>query len=190
MELYVEGGVSGSIPFAKRLRGGKLMRRLLPDDIVISPKLDRCFRSALDALQTIQDFKQRGIHLWLLNLGGDCSGNGISELMLTVLAAVAQFERTRLAERIIDAKAELRRTCRHQGGTRPFGWKLGPPRGKGNAPALIPYLAEQAAIVDIVQLRDKGKTLMAIKAAMAERGFRMSHQTVANLIARECLGAA
>jgi putative DNA-invertase from lambdoid prophage Rac len=135
-ELFVEGGVSGPVPFAKRPQGGRLIRRLLPGDIVISPKLDRCFRSALDALATISDFKARQIHLWLLDLGGDCSDNGISELMLTVLAAVAQFERTRLAERILDAKAELCRTGRHQGGTKPFGWRLGPPAGKGTAPVL------------------------------------------------------
>jgi DNA invertase Pin-like site-specific DNA recombinase len=113
--LFVEGGVSGSVPFAKRPQGSLLIRRLLPGDIVISPKLDRCFRSALDALETINTFRTRGIHLWLLDLGGNCSGNGISELMLTVLAAVAQFERTRISERL----TELRRTGRHQGGTRP-----------------------------------------------------------------------
>jgi hypothetical protein len=44
-------------------------------------------------LQTIADFKRRRIGLWLLDLGNDCSGNGISELIMTVLAAVAQFER-------------------------------------------------------------------------------------------------
>ena len=41
------------------------------------PKLDRLVGDR-------PDFKARGIHLWLLDLGGDCSGNGISELMLTV----------------------------------------------------------------------------------------------------------
>ena len=190
-ELFVEGGVSGSVPFAKRPQGGRLIRRLLPGDIVVSPKLDRCFRSALDALSTISDFKARGIHLWLLDLGGDCSGNGISELMLTVLAAVAQFERTRLAERILDAKGELRRTGRHQGGTRPFGWRLGPVNGKGTAPALVPDPAEQKALRDIVRLReDEGRTLMAVKALMAERGFKLSHQTIANICERARLAGA
>jgi putative DNA-invertase from lambdoid prophage Rac len=128
--------------------------------------------------------------MWLLDLGGDCSGNGISELMLTVLAVIAQFERTRLAERILDAKGELRRTNRHQGGTRPFGWRLGPPSGKGNAPALIADPAEQKAIRDIVAMRDTGKTLMGIKAEMAERGFKLSHQTIANIAARARLAGA
>jgi putative DNA-invertase from lambdoid prophage Rac len=51
-ELFVEGGVSGSAPFAKRPQSGRLLRLVLPGDIVVSPKLDRCVRSALDALST------------------------------------------------------------------------------------------------------------------------------------------
>jgi DNA invertase Pin-like site-specific DNA recombinase len=127
---------------------------------------------------------------WLRDLGGDCSGNGISELMLTVLAAVAQFERTRVAEWIIDAKGELRRTGRHQGGHRPFGFKLGPPTGKGRAPTLIPDPKEQAAIAEIVRLREAGSTLMAIKATMAARGIKLSHQTISALCERARLAAA
>ena len=68
------------------------------------------------------DAKQRRkISLWLLDLGGDCSGNGISELVLTVRSAVAQFERTRIGERISDAKARMRLRGLHQVGTKPFG---------------------------------------------------------------------
>jgi DNA invertase Pin-like site-specific DNA recombinase len=115
--------------------------------------------------------------VWLLDLG-DCSGNKIRKLMLKVLAAIAQFERTRLAERIIDAKAELRRTRRHQGGTRPFGCRLGAPFVKGRAPTLTPDPKKQAAIAEIVRLRGEGWTLKKIQAPMGARGFPKSHQTI------------
>jgi DNA invertase Pin-like site-specific DNA recombinase len=107
--------------------------------------------------------------------------------MLTVLAAVAQFERTRLAERILDAKAEMRRTGRHQGGTRPFGYRLAPrpASAKGTAPVLIPDEAEQEAIAEIVRLRAYGMPLKQIQAAMSTRGFRLSHQTIDNIAKRE-----
>ena len=64
--------------------------------------MDRMFRSAADALHVIEG--RRKISLWLLDLGNDCSGNGISELIITILAAVAQFERGLISERIKDAK--------------------------------------------------------------------------------------
>ena len=78
-------------------------------DVVVAAKMDRMFRSAADALHVIEDFKKRRISLWLLDLGNDCSGNGISELIVTILAAVAQFERGLISERIKDAKRALRR---------------------------------------------------------------------------------
>jgi DNA invertase Pin-like site-specific DNA recombinase len=56
---------------------------LQPGDIVIAAKLDRMFRSALDALGVIRDFQRQRISLWLLDLGGDVSGDGIARLVLT-----------------------------------------------------------------------------------------------------------
>ncbi len=43
-------GVSGPVPVAERLQGGALFAALRKGDVVIAPKLDRLFRSALDAL--------------------------------------------------------------------------------------------------------------------------------------------
>jgi putative DNA-invertase from lambdoid prophage Rac len=133
--------------------------------------MDRCFRTAFDALQTIESFKRRKISLWLLDLGGDVSGNGISELIMTVLAAVAQFERTLISERINDAKRNLRRGNRHQGGKRPFGFQYGEATGTGRARDLIPDTAEQAALAEIRAMREAGATLVAIRGAMRARGF-------------------
>ena len=64
-EMFVERGVSGSVPFADRPEGGRLLRQLQAGDIVISPKLDRVFRSSLDALHTIEELKRRRVGLWL-----------------------------------------------------------------------------------------------------------------------------
>jgi DNA invertase Pin-like site-specific DNA recombinase len=152
--------------------------------VVIAAKMDRMFGSTFDALQTIEGFKKRRISLWLLDLGNDCSGNGISELIMTVLAAVAQYERGLISERIKDAKRNLRRANKHQGGGRPFGWRFGQANGSGEARKLIPDPIEQAAIVEIVALRSEGRSLMYIRDEMRARGHQISHQLVANTIAR------
>jgi DNA invertase Pin-like site-specific DNA recombinase len=113
------------------------------------------------------------------------SGNGISDLIMTVLAAIAQFERTLISERIKDTKRNLRRAGRHQGGRRPFGWRYGEAKGTGKARDLVPDAAEQAAIADIVAMREGGRTLMGIRDTMRERGFRISHHAIANILARQ-----
>ena len=49
-KMFVERGVSGSKPLGERPEGAALLALLQPGDVVITPKLDRMFRSALDAL--------------------------------------------------------------------------------------------------------------------------------------------
>jgi DNA invertase Pin-like site-specific DNA recombinase len=182
--VYVDAGVSGSTPLAKRPQGAKLLAALRPGDVMIAAKMYRCFRSAFAALATIEGFKRSKISLWLLDLGGDVSGNGISELIMTVLAAVAQFERSLISERIKDAKRNLRRGGKHQGGKRPFGWQFGEANGHGRARELVPDEAEQAAIAELVAMRGAGATLMAIRDDLRARGFAISHQSVKNIIER------
>jgi putative DNA-invertase from lambdoid prophage Rac len=188
--VYIDAGVSGSTPLSKRPQGSRLLAALRPGDVIVAAKMDRCFRSAFDALATIEGFKKRKISLWLLDLGGDVSGNGISELIMTVLAAVAQFERTLISERIKDAKRNLRRGNRHQGGKRPFGWRYGEATGTGRARDLIPDPDEQAAIAEIIALRTAGQSLLAIRDALRERGFSIAKQSVLNILNRQAAGAA
>jgi DNA invertase Pin-like site-specific DNA recombinase len=48
--IFVERGVSGSKPIGERPEGARLLATLNAGDVVITPKLDRMFRSALNAL--------------------------------------------------------------------------------------------------------------------------------------------
>ena len=70
-EVVVEEGISGSVPVEDRPVGGALFAKLQRRDIVIAAKLDRLFRSALDALKVVESLKTRGVKLHLLDLGGD-----------------------------------------------------------------------------------------------------------------------
>ena len=76
-------------------------------DIIVTAKLDRAFRSAADALAVLEEFKEQGVGLHMIDLGGDVTGNGISKMVFTILAAVAEGERDRIRERIRDAKRHL-----------------------------------------------------------------------------------
>ena len=65
--IAVEEGVSGSVPLNERPAGGTLLGKLQAGDIIIAAKLDRCFRSALDALQVVEQLKAQGVKLHLLD---------------------------------------------------------------------------------------------------------------------------
>jgi putative DNA-invertase from lambdoid prophage Rac len=175
-EIVVEEGVSGSVPVAERPKGGELFARLMKGDVVIAPKLDRLFRSALDALTTVEDLRQRGVGLHLLDLGGDISGNGLSKLFLTIAAAFAEAERDRIRERVGQVKADQKARGRYLGGIVPFGFR----RGEGGE--LVAHEAEQEAIREIVALRAQGRPLRAIADAVRAKGVRISHEGVAGVL--------
>ena len=60
---FVERSVSGAKPIGQRPEGAKLLEVLRHGDVVIAAKLDRLFRSALDALEVHAQFIKRGIGL-------------------------------------------------------------------------------------------------------------------------------
>ena len=87
-KVFVERGVSGSKPLQDRHEGKRATGcATQPGDAVITPKLDRMFRSALDALDVLDRLKKQGVSLHMIDLGGDVTGNGISKLVFTILSA-------------------------------------------------------------------------------------------------------
>jgi putative DNA-invertase from lambdoid prophage Rac len=175
--IFVERGVSGSKPLGERPEGACLLAVLKAGDLVITPKLDRMFRSALNALDVLGQLKERDVNLHMIDLGGDVTGNGISKLVFTILSAVAEAERDRIRERIRDVKADQRKRQRYLGGIVPFGWRI------GEDAALIEVPDQQRAIERIVELRRNGLSLRAIAASIAADGVKLSHEGVKNVLA-------
>ena len=174
-DVIVEEGVSGSVPINQRAAGGALFAQIKAGDTVIASKLDRLFRSALDALQVVEDLRARGVKLHLLDLGGDIAANGLSKLFLTVAAAFAEAERDRIRERVGQVKADQKAQGRFLGGTWPFGWAS----INGN---LVPREGEQEAIVVMKRLKAEGKSLRAIAEAVKAMGHNLSHTAVARVL--------
>jgi DNA invertase Pin-like site-specific DNA recombinase len=178
-QVFIERGISGSVPLGDRPEGARLMAMLQSGDIVIAAKLDRMFRSAWNALNVIREFQRRRISLWLLDLGGDVSGDGIAKLVLTILAAIAEFERERIGERIRDAKRHQRRAGQYLGGDRPFGWQI------SEDGVLVEKEDEQRALAEMQALRSRGTSYRAISAHMhADFGISLSHQGVKRALNR------
>jgi putative DNA-invertase from lambdoid prophage Rac len=174
--VLIEEGVSGSIPVEDRPVGGALFAKLQKGDIVIAAKLDRLFRSALDALKVVESLKGRGVKLHLLDLGGDIAGNGISKLFLTIAAAFAEAERDRIRERIGQVKADQKARGLYLGGDVPFGFE------RGDNGELVLIEAQQEAIRAIASLRAQGRSLRAIRDEMRAKGFQVSHEGVARIL--------
>lgn len=169
---FIEEGVSASIPLAERPMGKLLLSTLKPNDIIITPKLDRMFRSSLDALTMFNRFQSQNIQLHMLDLGGDVLSNGLSKLVFTILSAVAEAERDRIRERIRDVKRDQKSRNRYLGGTVPYGYK----KVDGELQA---DFYQQGMIEFIKQARKNGHTLRRIAQATS-----LSHACVRSILKR------
>ena len=175
-QVFVERAVSGSKPIGERPEGAKLLTAVRSGDVIITPKLDRMFRSALDALDVLARLKDRGVSLHMIDLGGDVTGNGISKLVFTILSAVAEAERDRTRERIAEVKRDQRARGRFLGGTVPFGYRLD---GNGE---LIAHEAEQEAIQEAKVMKARGASLRTIAEVLRAKGHKISHVSVARVL--------
>lgn len=99
--VYSDVNISGSIPFQKRPEAQKLVNELKPGDTIVIAKLDRGFRDTADCLNTVKWLQQKKVTLKILDIALDVS-TSIGEMILTIMASVATFERKRIAERIKD----------------------------------------------------------------------------------------
>ena len=166
-KTFIEAGVSGSVPLADRPEGHRLLETIGKGDIVITAKLDRMFRSAADALVTLEELKGQGVALHMIDLGGDVTGNGISKMVFTILAAVAEGERDRIRERIRDAKRHLAAQGVFGGGRRPFGFDI---VQDGGVQRMVPNATEQAVIERMKSMRANGATYRDIGGEVGMHG--------------------
>jgi DNA invertase Pin-like site-specific DNA recombinase len=99
---------------AADLADRKAWARLLEDvrrrrvDHILTWKLDRPFRSTLHCLRTLEEFAHRGVGFACLTQDIDTT-SPTGRLLVTILAAVAEFERGLIAERVREGMANARR---------------------------------------------------------------------------------
>lgn len=113
-KVFSDVNVSGSMIFFQRPEAQKLIRELKGGDTIIIAKLDRGFRDTADCLNTVKWLQKRNVTLRILDIALDVS-TPIGEMILTIMASVATFERKRIAERIKDGFANGRKQGKSYG---------------------------------------------------------------------------
>ncbi|MFH7813246.1 MULTISPECIES: recombinase family protein [Acetobacter] len=110
-DRIVSEKVSGGVRAAARPGLSGLLDRLTEGDTLTVTKLDRLGRDAPDTLSLIRDLRGRGVGVRILGLGADTTGPA-GNLILGVLASVAEWERSVISERTKDGLAAARRRGR------------------------------------------------------------------------------
>jgi putative DNA-invertase from lambdoid prophage Rac len=114
-QRFVEEKVSGSVAAAQRAGFQKLLDRMEPGDTLVVTKLDRIGRDSIDVQQTVRHFATHGMRLVVLQMGNLDLTSSAGELMVKVLAAIADFERDLIIERTQAGQARARAEGKHMG---------------------------------------------------------------------------
>ena len=137
--------ISGSVPALDRPEFSKMVDRLDWDDVLIVTKLDRLGRNAMDVRSTVELLSEQKVRVYCLALGGVDLTSAAGKMTMSVINAVAEFERDLLIER---TQAGLRRA-------KAEGKKLGRPRALDD---------QQQA--EAMAMRAQGHSLARVASAM------------------------
>lgn len=122
---FTDEGVSGGVMATARPGFAKLLEMIRPGDTVHVYAVDRLGRDALDVQTTVRRLIEMGVTVDVHGLGP--IGRGVGELILAVLAQVAEMERRRIAERTAAGRDAARRALRETGLTHRGKESLGRP---------------------------------------------------------------
>ena len=91
--------ISGSVATSQRPGFARLVDRLEAGDVLVVTKLDRLGRNAMDVGGTVAKLAGLGVRVHCLALGGVDLTSSTGKLTMSVINAVAEFERDLLIER-------------------------------------------------------------------------------------------
>ena len=125
---FTDEGVSGAVMAADRPAFAELLSYVRQGDTVHVYAVDRLGRDALDVQSTVRKLLDKGVTVEVCGLGQ--IGKGAGELILAVLAQVADMERQRIKDRCENGRAVARASLLATGVTHRGKVSLGRPKAK------------------------------------------------------------
>jgi putative DNA-invertase from lambdoid prophage Rac len=141
---FSDEGVSGGTLAAKRPGFADLLSKVRSGDRVHVYAVDRLGRDALDVQATVRLLIDKGVTVDVHGLGP--IGRGVGELILAVLAQVADMERQRIKERTQAGRAAARASLAATGRTHRGKESLGRPMAQ-DAAAVVAWRRENGASI-------------------------------------------
>jgi len=123
---FIDAGVSGAVLAKDRPAFAELLRYVREGDVLAVYAVDRLGRDALDVQATVRALIGRGVTVEVLGLGQ--ISRGVGELILAVLAQIADMERARITERCQSGREVARASLKASGRTHRGKPSLGRPR--------------------------------------------------------------
>lgn len=141
---FMDEGVSGAVLSADRPGFGALLSYVREGDAISVYAIDRLGRDALDVQTVIRKLLEKGVTVDVRGLGP--IGRGVGELVVAVLAQMADMERQRIKERCDAGRAAAKASLTLTGKTHRGKASLGRPFVQDRN-AVISWRRENAASI-------------------------------------------
>lgn len=141
---FADEGVSGAVRAEERPAFAKLLQYIREGDTLHVYALDRLGRDALDVQATVRRLLDSGVALDVRGLGP--IGRGVGELIVAVLAQIADIERLRIKERCDNGREVARTSLIATGKTHRGKASLGRPKS-ANAAEVATWRRENSASI-------------------------------------------
>ncbi len=141
---FHDEGVSGGVMAGKRPGFATLLKALRSGDTVHVYAVDRLGRDALDVQSTVRSLIDKGVTVNVHGIG--FIGRGAGEIVLAVLAQVAEMEKRRIAERTADGRETARKALAATGKTHRGKDSLGRPMAH-DAASVVKWRDERRASI-------------------------------------------
>ena len=175
--IYEDEGKSGF--YADRPQYKKMLADIEQNKIkaVVCYKIDRISRHTVDLLNLVQQMDQRGITFTSVSDRDLDTSSRTGKIMISLLSAIAEFERDIIAERITDNMYELAKEGRWLGGECPLGYRSQKEKQligdrKKNIFHLEPVAEEQIAVRRLFELFLQTSTLTGTASSMNNEGYK------------------
>lgn len=153
---FTDEGVSGSTLMAQRAGFAELLKQVREGDTVFVAAIDRLGRDAIDVQSTVRNLLNLGVIIDVKGLGP--IGRGVGELIVAVLAQVAEMEKRRIMDRSKAGLATAKESLARTGKTHRGKDSLGRPFA-ANAEIVIAWkLQHRASIQDTARHFNIGET--------------------------------
>jgi DNA invertase Pin-like site-specific DNA recombinase len=169
VEILEDSGYSGRDCNRPALGTALNMLRRGQADALLASKLDRISRSILDFAHLMEQARKQSFGIIALDCAVDTT-TASGELVASVMATFAQYERRLIAQRTSDALKELRSRGRPYSPT-PFGFER-------HGDSLVLHASEQKVLVRMRRMRAKGQSYREIAASMNRAGIAAKNQGI------------
>lgn len=163
---------AGSSKLRERPAGRRLLMSLKRGDHIVITKLDRMWRSVLDAARTLCEFNAQGVIFHIIDMRVDTS-TAMGKFMLHLMASLAEFEIDTQSERR-KVRVQHLKTAGMSTGNVPFGFKTELDTTTGQRRSRrVPDDKEREVLKELLRLHADGYN----RAEMCRRLEKVGHKS-------------